>query len=85
LQLVHFNQTAAISSTIKSLAKAAAGNEEQKNANETDEPQHLQLAKAFIAIGPNRKIEIGCCQGDRGHRIIQISRFIIRKTLKNGA
>jgi hypothetical protein len=60
-------------------AATATGNKQQKQQNEADKPQHLQLAKASIAIGPNRKIEIECRQGVRGHRIIQISRFIIRK------
>jgi hypothetical protein len=110
--LHHFNQTAAISSTTKSLIKAAAENEQhpkssksideesqhkqqaksspetteeeqQKQQNETDEPQHLQLAKASIAIGPNRNVEIEFKQGAHGHKIIHIIRFIIRKkTLK---
>jgi hypothetical protein len=116
--LHHFNQTATISSTTKSLTKAAAatGNEQQpkpsksiepnesqhkqqakssperteeeqqKQQNGMDEPQHFQLAKASIAIGPNRNIEIECRQGAHGHKIIHIIKFIIRKkTLKKWA
>jgi hypothetical protein len=101
LQPRHFNlQTAALSSTTKTLTKTAAtaGNEQQPKPSEsieTNESQNQQqtksnlettLAKASILIGPNKNIEIECRQGARGHRIIQIIRFIIRtRTMKKQA
>jgi hypothetical protein len=53
--------------------------QQKQQQNETDKPQHLHLAKASIAIGPNRNIEIECHQGTRGHRFIKINRFTIMR------
>jgi hypothetical protein len=57
-----------------------AEEEQPKQQNETNKPQHVILAKASIAIGPNRNIEIECHQGT--HRFIRISRFTIYEEIK---
>jgi hypothetical protein len=60
---------------------------QKQQQNETDKPQHVKLAKASIAIGPNRNIEIECYQGTHrfiiiSHRFIRISRFTIYVEIK---
>jgi phage repressor protein C with HTH and peptisase S24 domain len=75
-QLIGINES---QQQTKSSPETAEEEQPKQQQNETDEPQHLQLAKASIAIGPNRNIEIECHQGASGHRFIKISRFIIRK------